>query len=324
MSAGIAETRDVYKSTAESVAHLDADVEGMWATEIASIEAAIAEHYGDGLTETLTPARDHAELRGLLRAAAQRLTALTDHICGLFDDGVSGVIVPKLGLEGFELAQQRTGVFALAQLLGDVTPTHPVDNRVIWDVQNHEAGTGHSNFSENDREAEYHTDSALLPIPERFFLLYAVKQATCGGGESYLRDCRVLIQELEATLEGKIAVEVLRTTELPTRVPKAFRKNAQVVGAYSYRTIIGDTPLWRWRKDKIEAGLVAHPEYATDEVRKALDTVDARLADTTDELREPIPTDGLLIVNNHVALHGRSAFKDPTRHLLRIRFHEPA
>jgi alpha-ketoglutarate-dependent taurine dioxygenase len=40
-------------------------------------------------------------------------------------------------------------------------------------------------------------------------------------------------------------------------------------------------------------------------------------------MRAMVPTDGVIVVNNHIALHGRTAFTDTTRHLLRIRFHEP-
>jgi len=35
-----------------------------------------------------------------------------------------------------------------------------------------------------------------------------------------------------------------------------------------------------------------------------------------------VPTDGLVIIDNHVSFHGRTSFTDPRRHLLRIRFNE--
>jgi alpha-ketoglutarate-dependent taurine dioxygenase len=41
------------------------------------------------------------------------------------------------------------------------------------------------------------------------------------------------------------------------------------------------------------------------------------------EIRQVTPTDGILIIDNHIALHGRIAFTDPRRHLLRLRLHEP-
>jgi alpha-ketoglutarate-dependent taurine dioxygenase len=48
-----------------------------------------------------------------------------------------------------------------------------------------------------------------------------------------------------------------------------------------------------------------------------------QLANGPGEIRQVIPTDGILIIDNHIALHGRTAFTDPRRHLLRLHFHEP-
>jgi alpha-ketoglutarate-dependent taurine dioxygenase len=81
--------------------------------------------------------------------------------------------------------------------------------------------------------------------------------------------------------------------------------------------------MWRWRKDKIEQGLAAHPEYATPRVREALDTVADVLA-KHEGFRQVLPDDGLVIIDNHNSFHGRTAFTDSERHLLRIRFNELA
>jgi hypothetical protein len=110
----------------------------------------------------------------------------------------------------------------------------------------------------------------------------------------------------------------------PIRIPKAFRRKygATASDGYSYVPVFAQKPMWRWRKDKIEQGLIKHPECATPEVRQALDTVATQLADTTNELRQALPTDSIVVIDNHVAFHGRTAFTDKTRHLLRIRFHD--
>jgi alpha-ketoglutarate-dependent taurine dioxygenase len=81
--------------------------------------------------------------------------------------------------------------------------------------------------------------------------------------------------------------------------------------------------MWRWREDAVRKGIAAHPEYQTPGVRQALDAVIEQLANGPGEIRQVIPTDGILIIDNHIALHGRTAFTDPRRHLLRLRFHEP-
>ena len=302
------------------------DRQTWWAAESASVRAALAEYYGaDVEGAALTPPVNPAALREQLRAVAPRLTAFTDQIRYTFDQGKAcAVLIPNLGLAEVGVDEKRKAVFALAALLGDVTANIPFDE-VFWDVQNRgEASTGHSSFSENDREADYHTDSGFLRMPERFFALYVVREACCGGGVSMIRDGRVVINLLEETSEGRAAVRTLTETVLPTRIPKALRKDGYAAeDGYQYTPVLSDIPLWRWRKDKLYKGLAKYPQYDTPDVRRALDMVSAELENGVDQLRESIPTDGLLIINNHIALHGRSAFSDPDRHVLRIRFHEP-
>jgi hypothetical protein len=304
------------------------DERSWWAMEGDPIRAVLAEHYGrDVAGEALTPPHDPAGLRARLREVAPQLTALADRIRRAFDnDQACAVMVPELGLGRLGIDDKRKGVFALAMLLGDPTANVPFD-QVLWDVRNRGGeSSGHTSFSENDREAEYHTDSGTLPVPERFFLLYAVRAAQCGGGVSLMRDGRVVKEHLAETSEGVATVRLLTETKLPRRIPGAFRRYGYVTpDGYQYTPVLSDDkPMWRWRKHRILKGIAAHPEYDTPELRQALDTVIEFLQNGPDEIRQTIPTDGLLIVNNHIALHGRTAFTDPERHLLRLRFHEPS
>jgi hypothetical protein len=296
-----------------------------WATEMEAIRAALVDHYGaDVAGEALTPPRDPTGLRTRLREVAPQLTVLTDRVRRAFnEDQVCAVLIPELGLGGLEIDDKRKGVFALAVLLGDPTANIPFDN-VLWDVRNRgEGSSGHTSFSENDREAQYHTDNGPLPVPEHFFLLYAVLAARCGGGVSLLRDGRVLKKQLEETPEGSAAVQLLTETKLPRRIPRAFRPYSDVSpDGYLYAPVLSDEPMWRWRQGGIRRGIAAHPECGTPEIHTALDTLIELLEHGADEIRLVIPTDGLLIINNHIALHGRTAFTDPERHLLRLRFHE--
>jgi alpha-ketoglutarate-dependent taurine dioxygenase len=165
----------------------------------------------------------------------------------------------------------------------------------------------------------------MLPVPEHFFLLYAVQQANCGGGVSFLRDVRQLRDTLAATEQGRDALRVLGEVEIPMRVPKAFRPHFAGMpsyrGGYHYAPLLTEGPLVRWRKDKVESALASDADYVTAEVRDAVALFTEHLEDPAQELRRTIPEDGMLIVNNHVALHGRTSFTDPSRHLFRIRFH---
>jgi hypothetical protein len=315
--------RDSADRSLRGIVELDTD--SSWGIESAEVAATLAEHYGPGVTGfALSPPAVPAELRAKLRAAAPGLTSLTDRIQAEFDNGACGIFVSRLGLADLEVDERRKSVFALAALLGNVTETEPVDHRVVWDVRPQvEELRKFSHFSESDREAQYHTDSTIVPVPERYFLLYAVQQAECGGGLSTLRDGRVVREQLQATEEGRIALRVLTDTPLPLRIPRAFRKKYgyKTKGGYTLVPIFAELPMWRWRRDKIEQGLVNNPEYATPEVRSALSTVDALLAEPGG-VTQPLPTDGLVIIDNHVSFHGRTSFTDARRHLLRIRFTE--
>jgi hypothetical protein len=315
-------------SSIKSVVQLEVNNEqSWWAMEGDSIRATLIDHYGADIAgEALPPPHDPADLRARLREVAPWLTALTDRTRRAFDeDQASAVMIPALGLSRADVDDKRKGVFALAVLLGDPTANIPFDH-VLWDVRNRGSeSSGHTSFSENDHKAGYHTDNGALPIPERFFLLYAVRAAQCGGGVSLIRDGRVVKEQLAQTPEGRAAVRLLTETKLPRRIPEAFHKYGYVDSdGYQYAPVLSEKPMWRWRKYGILKGIAAHPEYETPEVRQAVDTVIELLQNGPDEVRQVIPTDGLLIINNHVALHGRTAFTDPERHLLRLRFHEPS
>lgn len=312
------------RSATSGIARLD--ISGRWMIESDSVDAVLTDYYGADVTgAALIPPRDPDDLRSRLRLAAPQLSAIADEIRRSFETGACGVLVPRLGLAEFDLNRRRMSVFALAALVGNVTETEPEDHRVLWDVKSApDEARRFSRFSQASGEAQYHTDSTIVPIPERFFLLYAVTQAQCGGGWSILRDGRLLKRRLEETPAGRDAIQTLTETSLPIRIPKSFRKKygATDSNGYSYVPVMADKPLWRWRRDKIEQGLAKHPECCTPPVRKALDTVDDLLADEADELHAVLPTDAVVIIDNHVAFHGRTAFTDLNRHLLRIRFHD--
>jgi alpha-ketoglutarate-dependent taurine dioxygenase len=232
------------------------------------------------------------------------------------------VAVDRLGLAGLELDDRRTALYALSVLLGDVTPATASDPRAVWDVRNRSVTATGPAEPGPDLEAEHHTDSALVPLPERYFLLYSVHTPRCGGAVRFLRDGRALTRRLEATADGRAALATLAGVPLPVRVPKSLRASGHTDADGYYLAPVLAGSRWRWRRDKIEAGLAARPEHDTASLRAALGAVTRLLADPADDHRRPIPDDGVLIVDNHVTLHGRTAFTDTDRHLLRVRFHD--
>ena len=295
-----------------------------WSLEGRAIWAALAEHCGgEVLGEKLVEPDDPAALRAQLRTVAPTLCALTDRVRRAFDeDRACAVIIPEVGLVEFDDDHRRKGMYALAALLGDPLANHP-DEVVTWDVRDRSDEDGvQVSHSTSSRSAGYHTDAGYLKTPPRFFLLYAMKAAACGGGESLIRDGRTVLRQLSEFDEGRSAIGVLSQT-LPRRVPAKLRPVAYLAeDGLQYSPVFADVPLWRWARRNSRLGLEANPDYATPEVWQALATVNEQLQNGPGELRPMVPTDGAIIVNNHIALHGRTKYTDRSRHLLRIRFHD--
>jgi alpha-ketoglutarate-dependent taurine dioxygenase len=310
-----------------------------WEKERDDIRAVLVEHFGGyrGGGE-LPESPDPEGLRWRLRDAAPRLSALTDRIHDAFESKQAcAVLVPKLGVTDSEtdVDEQRRALYAFSALLGDVMANHPQDS-VVWDVRDRAAEMAkRPKASDSNRQAGYHTDAGYLRMPPKFFLLYASHQAECGGGESVLRDGRVVLNQLAETERGRAAIRALRRT-VPRRVPDMYADIAFAEpDGFQYSSVIGDKPLWRWSAGRTRPGskrwgehrpdsqlLARDPDYSESELAEAIETVLDLLKNGPDEIRLMIPTDGVMVIDNHVAMHGRSSFTDPRRRLFRIRFHE--
>lgn len=315
---------DLAIQIADAVAEVDAGAQvGWWAQEADAICDAIGECCGGDLPGSALPEpSDPAKLRSRLRAVAPMLSALTDRIQVAFDNQACAVVVPSVGVVDLDEEQRRTALYAFAAIQGDVMANHPLKT-VVWDVRSEPDATEYATHSGSGGKARYHTDAGYLKMPPRFFLLYGMRAADCGGGESLIRDGRVLTQKLAETEKGRMASEVL-SQKLPRHVLEIFHPVGYVEeDGLQYSPILSDRPLWRWARGNIRRGLESRPDLATPQVWEALDTVKELLNAEPGGFRLTIPTDGVLVIDNHVALHGRTAFTDSKRHMLRIRFHEP-
>ena len=233
--------------------------------------------------------------------------------------GAMAVFVEKLGLEDLPLSQRRYGLFALGCLLGAPTATDPRQKRVLWDVKARRSPSDHFvTFSEHDREARFHTDTQYYANPERFFLLYAVRAARCGGGLNFFASGPRILRELGRSQAGYKAFNVLNSVTMPFRIPTTFAHGDEA--EHTWAPVISAFPLLRYREDTIFDGEARFPDLPWREVKdalKAFHETATKLA--TNEMA--LPDDGAIFVNNHEALHARTAFKDPDRHLIRVRMH---
>ncbi|MET0341914.1 MAG: TauD/TfdA family dioxygenase [Polyangiales bacterium] len=295
-----------------------------WSGDIAPIVALVDEHFHHISGQALTPPRDAVAFRGALADSARKLSALADGISCALRGGLSAISLANLGIAQQTTDTQRKLLYALSALMGIPSAAEPREQRVVWDVKaTEQSGEYFATFSEHDGEAFYHTDTQYYAHPERYFLLYVVEPARCGGGALMMRHGKTLKQQLLDTRDGRDAVRVLSRTPLPFRIPSVFtRSGTGAEREFTHATVFGDDVFLRWRSDTIRKGLEEHPNAATPEVLDALAFVESFLRSGPGEHRALMPKDSLCVVDNHVALHGRTGFADRARHLIRIRFHE--
>lgn len=299
---------------------LNSKVNRMWHQEAAKILEAIQPHQtspsGYKHVAPVRSAQGLMALRADLMTASPRLAEFVDEVRKQLVSACA-VFIPKVGFEGLDENSRALMAYAVSVGLG--TPTATDTKQVIWDVKarKHDS-TYFSTFSETDLEAAFHTDTQYYPVPEQTFLLYCMEPAHCGGGASSVCDARALRRDIETT--EKWISDVLSDRLLPFRVPSAFVTigDPDAVQA-TLAPVFSETPLIRYRRDTLAEGLLHFPEYADRDAHRALDAFEAHLSACRHKAEFFLPRDGLIVVDNHRALHARTAFQDPDRHLLRIR-----
>lgn len=284
----------------------------------------LAAFYGGAMDPALlVPRNDEAAIRAALEREAPQLAAAARALRRALEGGYSAVLLRRMRLDHLPPAQRAFILFGMSLCMGTPTPTDRVRQRIVWDVKADAArmrAGDVSTFSEHAYEAALHTDTQYYANPERYVLLYFVQSAACGGGVSQLRDASCIRQHLARSERGRWALEFLSRQELPFRIPATFtdsgRRGAVEV---TFARIFDSVPAIRFRIDTLEAGLELHPEYASAEVREALDILYAEVARQEPRYTELLGADSVLLVNNHEVLHGRTEFTDMARHALRIR-----
>ncbi len=238
-----------------------------------------------------------------------------------------GIVLHGLGLADLPEAQRNAALYALTLMLGYPTSTDQRTGRVAWNVKARPAGSSGARFmtfSERVGSADMHTDSSFYPMPEEQFILYVARAAQCDGGHSLLVDGESIYQALQCTAAGRAAYALLRDTPVPFQVPSVYAASEDQV-EYHVALVFG-TPrragerfTLRWRHDAIMKGLAACPSMSTPALRDALATMHQVAEKDASRFCEQLPTDTLLIADNHHTLHGRTTYTDERRHLIRIR-----
>ncbi|TKK81046.1 hypothetical protein FDA94_34200 [Herbidospora galbida] len=170
----------------------------------------------------------------------------------------------------------------------------------VWEVRPRPLG---GTFSQRGGPVPLHTDAQYHPDPEDLVCLFAVRPAADGGHSLLLPASRALAA-LRARPDGARAEAALRRPQWSWITPAVFTGGR---GAPPLPVLAGDTV--RWRPDNL---------VPAEEGRAAAETFTDALARADPEEVRLTPGD-VLLVDNRRTLHGRTAFGDPRRLMLRVR-----
>jgi hypothetical protein len=262
-----------------------------------------------------------------LRTELARVPALAHFTEGLLGLRTHGAVIYNLGLAGLPEDRRNAALYALTLMLGYPTSTDQRTGRVAWDVRARpieEIDGRFTTFSERIGSADMHTDSSFYPMPEEQFILYVVNAARCDGGHSLLVDGEDIFEALQRTEAGRKAFDLLSTTPVPFRVPAIYAAGdnnveVHVAPVFGPSRRPGTRFTMRWRYDSIKKGLDARPDLDTPELRAALALMNEVAEHGAVRFKDQLPTDTLMLADNHHMLHGRTTYTDERRHLIRIR-----
>ena len=317
----------MHMATRKPLTHGIAEVEigPDWIEDLQAVRTVLQEHFGHAPEGSrLVPSDRPDDLRDAVLACAPRLAVTAAALKEVITGTASALIIPRMHLKDLDVEDRGVLLYSLSLAMGYPTGTDPRQRQVVWPVTARaKSGAYFATYSEVDSEATYHTDAQYYPDPERYFLLYVVHAARCGGGESKLRSNEHIMQFLEASEEGRRALKVLQALNVPFRIPSVYTESGKAEERkYTLAPVIGEDGTLRWREDTVTKGLAERPEYDHPDLRAALHMLGRAFAEAPHEVRTTLGDDSLLLVDNHRTIHARTAFTDHNRHLLRIRFHD--
>ncbi|WP_062347945.1 TauD/TfdA family dioxygenase [Herbidospora yilanensis] len=179
--------------------------------------------------------------------------------------------------------------------------------RPVWEVRPRPLG---GTFSQRSGPVPLHTDAQYHPDPEDLVCLFAVRPAA-DGGHSLLLPARRALAALRARPDGARAEAALRRPQWSWTTPAVFAGGR---AAPPLPVLTGDLTgdlggaTVRWRPDNLVPA----------EGRAAAETFTGVLARADPEEVRLTPGD-VLLIDNRRTLHGRTAFGDPRRLMLRVR-----
>lgn len=253
---------------------------------------------------------------------SETLQDLAHEIRERLKDGVGYCVVEGLQFEELERNQNLLNVYiiGIANLLGAPTQTDKKEGHVVWPIKVDFEATGDNlTYSQHRGAADLHTDTQYFPKPEEVIALWCLREDKGGNGENILVDGREVIQQLIQSGRQQM-LSLLKDHVYPFRVPTAFTETCKDECVEVFvGPILSNVPLIRYRKQTIDRARII-TGYEVDESHiSAMNDFDDVINQEAFQKRIPLKRGQVLFVNNHEILHGRTAFTDPERHLLRIR-----
>ncbi|MBX9634021.1 MAG: TauD/TfdA family dioxygenase [Magnetospirillum sp.] len=226
-------------------------------------------------------------------------------------------VADQLGLADLDPAIRDVLLLEVLSHVGKIT-VHDDHGKVLWDIKDRAKTIQRApTFSERIGACPMHTDSAFTQDPEKFLCLFVVRESGDGGGESVVMKIDDMLTHLSAEPDGARCIEILKANDFPLRTPDAFSLVEQVLAA----PLLGRDPMVRFRYDAVIEGFAAKPEMDTPERRWALEYFFEFAQARAPRMQFLAVRDQLAVVDNRNALHARTHYADPHRHLIRARLH---
>ena len=209
----------------------------------------------------------------------------------------------------------------LCEMIG-LPISHDENNSIIWDIKKApQSESAVQTYSEHDGEAELHTDSQYRDRPEDYFGLLTLAKASCGGGMSLVMRINDLFEELLERPNGETLIHTLQTEDYPFIVPSVFKQEQNDLPEFVYGPILTESTI-RFRVDTMRKALPFHEGLLSDSALLAFNELTDIVTNSPRIKRFHLEPRDLIFINNTTTLHGRTAFKDANRHMLRIRMNE--
>lgn len=297
-------------------------LEALWCGRKPALQETVAAFY-PGAHHDFTPHFNERLLRAAVLEAVPGLIDLRARLLDLLSSQYPAVMLSGIDADA-DRHEARCRLFALALAFGFPTPSEQKSGRLLWDVQPRPEPIGRQpTYSEHQRVADLHSDSQYFPEPEELGILYAVRAARCGGGQSIFCDVAAVGEALGRTREGREARKLLYEPIYPFPIYDPFFADIDWESGSTrtpvvMRPILADRPRIRFRADVLKAGFGLRRSPTDAAAMQGLAGLQAALASAAK--KQFLVPDGCAVLwDNHSSLHGRTAFADPERHLLRVR-----